>query len=62
MANSNTIKAVVVRDFRDAGTEKLFAKDKEVDLEQGVFDNYVAAGLVRDAATPASEAEAKPAD
>lgn len=47
---STTKKAKVLRDFQDAGTEKSFKADEVVDLTEGEFVNYQAAGLV-DAAT-----------
>lgn len=55
MAKPKTIRARVLRDFNDAGTERRFTADKVVPLTEGEFDNFAAAGLVEPAdATPAS--------
>jgi len=48
-----TMKAFVVRDFTDAGTETSFtASDGKpetlVEIDEGAFGNYQAAGLVRE--------------
>ena len=43
---STTKKAKVLRDFKDAGTEKSFAAGETVDVTEGEFINYAAAGLV----------------
>lgn len=43
---SAKIKAVVVRNFNDAGTERNFTAGEEVELTAGEFTNYSAAGLV----------------
>lgn len=41
------ISAIVMRDFRDDGTKRNFtASDKPVQIEEGQFTNYAAAGLV----------------
>ncbi|HEY9581113.1 MAG TPA: hypothetical protein VIR65_14765 [Rhizorhapis sp.] len=50
-------KAFIVRNFKDAGTEKKFTAGATVDLPEGVFRNYEAAGLVR-----SPNAEEKPKD
>src|SRR3546814_12926051 len=50
-------KAFIVRNFKDAGTEKKFTAGATVDLPEGVFRNYEAAGLVR-----RPNAEEKPKD
>lgn len=55
------ISAIVTRDFRDDGTKRNFtASDKPVQIEEGAFANYAAAGLVTaapaDTATPADPA------
>jgi hypothetical protein len=43
----STIKSArVLKDFKDAGTEKSFTKDATVELTEGEFVNYAAAGLV----------------
>ena len=52
-----TVKAVVLKDFRDAGSEREFAKDATVDVTEGEFTNYAAAGLVRD---PGAKADPAP--
>ncbi len=41
------IKAFVIRDFNDAGTEENFTAASTPEIEKGAFDNYKAAGLVR---------------
>jgi hypothetical protein len=43
---SAKIKAVVVRNFNDAGTERSFDADTEVELTEGEFTNYLKAVLV----------------
>ncbi len=53
---STTKRAKIVRDFKDAGTERSFSAGETVDLTAGEFANYEAAGLVEAAST------AKPAD
>ncbi|NII59841.1 hypothetical protein [Sphingomonas aerolata] len=53
------IKAFVIRDFTDAGTEERFTAESTPELEKGRFDNFKAAGLVR--LPTAEEAKAKPA-
>lgn len=42
-----TKKAFIIRDFNDAGTGASFNAGEVRDIEQGAFDNYRAAGLVR---------------
>ena len=53
---STTKSAKVVRNFKDAGTERHFTAGETVDLTPGEFANYAAGGLVE--AAP----EAKAAD
>ena len=48
-----TKKAVVLSDFNDAGTGKNFTKGDQPELEEGVFANYEAAGLVEAATAKA---------
>jgi hypothetical protein len=43
---NKTVRAVVTRDFKNAGTEQEFAKDAALELSEGDFINYHAAGLV----------------
>jgi hypothetical protein len=57
MSETTKKKATALRDFSDAGTEQLFAKDQELMLDEGTFANYEAAGLIR-----AGAPDAKPAD
>lgn len=57
--SDKTIKAVVLKPFRDAGSEKTYAKADTPTLKEGEFRNYMAAGLVRSAG--AEDARAKPA-
>lgn len=44
------IKAVPVKDFRDAGTKKNFVKGKEADFTEGEHANFLAAGLIKTSA------------
>jgi hypothetical protein len=46
-----TKNARVIRDFKDAGTERSFTAGKTVELTDGEFTNYAAAGLVEVAPT-----------
>lgn len=50
-----TIKAAVLKNFKDAGTGAQFTKGDVVDLTEGQFGNYAAAGLVSE---PDAEAKA----
>ena len=50
---STTKKAKVLRNFNDAGTNKRYATGEAIDLTEGEFTNYAAAGLV-EAATGAA--------
>ncbi|MBT2242685.1 hypothetical protein JQK15_03965 [Sphingobium sp. BHU LFT2] len=51
---STTKKAKVLRDFRDAGTERSFKADEIVDdLTAGEFTNYAAGGLVEEVTSTA---------
>lgn len=52
-------KHYAARDFRDAGTEKVFALGDELTGEQGL-DNYVAAGLATDEKPQAAKTDATP--
>ncbi len=54
---SKTKKAFVVRDFRDEGIETEFTANDIVEIAEGAFVNYKAAGLVR----APTEAELRPA-
>ena len=56
MSDTNTKRAKIVRNFKDAGTETQFTAGDTVDLSEGAFANYQAAGLVE-----ASDADAAPA-
>lgn len=47
MSATPKIKAEVLRNFKDAGAEKHFAKGAKPSLDAGVFANYLAAGLVK---------------
>lgn len=52
-------KGWVLREFKDAGTERLFTpSDKAVEFESGAFANYKAAGLVSDSAPKTAPAAA----
>lgn len=51
-------RALILRPFDDAGTGKSFKAGQTVDLYDGVFANYAAAGLVR--AAPAAPAKVNP--
>lgn len=55
-----TKSAKVLRDFKDAGTQRSFTQGQTVEITEGEFDNYAAAGLVGEpdavpAATPAGK-------
>jgi hypothetical protein len=52
-------KAFIVTGFRDAGTEQEFAAGAIEQIEDGAFENYKAAGLVR---APTAEETAKATD
>ena len=54
---STTKKAKVLRNFNDAGTNKRYAAGEAIDLTDGEFTNYAAAGLV-EAATGTGDAKA----
>ncbi|WP_419827660.1 hypothetical protein [Sphingomonas sp.] len=43
-----TRKAFVISGFNDAGTGREFKKGATVDVTEGEFANYAAAGLVRE--------------
>ena len=56
-----TVRATVVRDFKDAGTERSFTKGEPIeDIEPGAIENYRAAGLL--AAEDANDAQQAAAD
>ncbi|SEQ60495.1 hypothetical protein [Sphingobium sp. YR768] len=57
----STKKAKVLRDFKDAGTEKTFAAEAVVDLTEGEFANYAAAGLVEAASATDAKVDTKKA-
>lgn len=46
---SKTVSALVLSAFEDASTGDRFSAGDTVPLERGVFDNFEAAGLVREA-------------
>ena len=46
MSDTDTVRAQVLRNFTDAGTERAFEADQVVDLTKGEFANYRAAGVV----------------
>lgn len=56
---AQTIKGIVVRDFRDSGTKQRFEAGAEHDFTPGEHANYLAAGLIR--RPEAKSAPAKPA-
>lgn len=57
---TQTKSAKVLRDFTDAGTNRSFVAGKTVEITEGEFDNYAAAGLVGEPdATPAAAPAAK---
>ena len=45
-------KAIVVKDFHDSGTGRLFRKGETPTLSHGEYLNYFAAGLLREADIP----------
>ncbi|MDR7101523.1 hypothetical protein [Croceicoccus sp. BE223] len=53
---AKTIKAVPVKDFKDAGTKKSFKAGVEADFTEGEHANFMAAGLLKK-----PEADKKPA-
>ena len=61
MADEKTINGKAVRDFRDAGSEKLFQKDKTYSFGEGAFGNYEHAGLVTHADDGSAMSEPLPA-
>jgi hypothetical protein len=59
MSDTTTKKrALIKRDFEDAGTGESFTKGDTLLIDAGAFGNYEAAGLV--ATPPAKKAPAKP--
>ncbi|MDF2983423.1 MAG: hypothetical protein K0Q69_3195 [Devosia sp.] len=60
MSDTTTIRAKVLRDFNDAGSQSRFTKDKIVPMKPSLFDNYRAAGLVE--AAPAEIVADAPAE
>ena len=50
MSDTKTKRAKIVRDFTDAGTETQFTAGATVEMTEGAFANYLAAGLVEVAA------------
>jgi hypothetical protein len=57
-----TKSAVIVKDFRDAGTEERFTKGATVKLSEGAFHNYQTAGLVRAPTAEDAKVETKTED
>lgn len=57
MSDEKKVKAFVVSAFNDAGTGQNFKAGIIVDLPEGMFGNYQAAGLVRE---PTTEDKAAP--
>lgn len=55
------VRAVAVKAFTDAGTEREFVPGKPFDLTQAEFDNYRAAGLVDIAPTDTADGDASAA-
>lgn len=55
MSDTKTKRAKIVRNFKDAGTETQFTAGETVDVSEGAFANYHAAGLVE-----AADADAAP--
>lgn len=41
------IKAVPVKNFKDAGTKKSFSQGKEAEFTEGEYANYLRAGLLK---------------
>lgn len=60
MSDTDTPKksAKVLRDFNDAGTLRSFTAGRTVEITEGEYDNYFAAGLVGEP----DPAEAAPTD
>jgi len=54
--SEKTKSAYVIRDFKDAGTEQSFAGGSTVEISEGAFINYKAAGLVTEPTSPEAKA------
>lgn len=54
-------KALVLRNFNDAGTGDRFTKGDTPLIDAGAFANYVAAGLIEPAQRPAPAPTRRPA-
>lgn len=55
---TQTKSAKVLRDFKDAGTQRSFVKDETVSITEGEYANYEAAGLVGEPDTTPAAAPA----
>lgn len=55
--SEKTVSAKVTRNFKDSGTEEQFSKDQVIEITEGRFTNYKAAGLV-EATTAAGKSAA----
>lgn len=53
--SEKTVNAKVTRNFKDSGTEEQFTKGQVIEISEGRFTNYKAAGLV-DTTTAESKA------
>lgn len=61
MSDTDIKSAKVLRDFKDAGTQRSFTQGQTVEITEGEFDNYAAAGLVGEPdTTPAAAPATKP--
>ena len=62
MSDTKIKRAKIVRNFNDAGTDARFTAGDTVELSEGAFINYQAAGLVELAAEePTAPVEGEPA-
>jgi hypothetical protein len=61
MSATKIVRAVPVRDFSDAGTERRFTSGQAVDLTEGEFENFRIAGLVTAEAPAPDAGDAAPA-
>lgn len=64
MSDPNAVRAKILRNFNDDGTQRRFTANEVVPLDAGTFANYRAGGLVEaapdevPAQTPVSDASA----
>ena len=54
MSETKTVRAKILRDFKDAGDERQFTAGETLEIGEGAFGNYHAAGLVERASVDAA--------